>query len=42
MNKGSQVKNFMQKKDTFAAPVPVSEQLPYLRKCFSQLTLIGQ
>jgi hypothetical protein len=42
MNKGSQVKHFMQKKDTFAAPLPVSEELPYLCKCFSQLGLISQ
>jgi hypothetical protein len=42
MNKGSQVKHFVQKKYTFSAPLSVSEELPYLCKCFSQLTLIGQ
>jgi hypothetical protein len=42
MNEGSQVKHFVQKKYTFPAPLPVSEELPYSCKCFSQLTLIGQ
>jgi hypothetical protein len=30
MNEGSQMKHFVEEKDTFAVPLPVSEELSYI------------